>query len=254
MRKAFNILRQNRASLVLTIFFAVAPIVSSSLLTVGAVSYADYIQTFGFWEWSLFFLIAGITMSLALTPATMLALITGYFMGLEAMFFMVMSYGLASWLGYNLASYVDGGQLIESLKQMPKVRRLMLQLRFTPMPAIIFSRLSPILPFAITNVLFSLLRVDIKKFLIGGTVGMLPRTFLMVWTGSQVNNFQRLIENPGEGIVMEIALVLLIGVSVGGFYWFFKSIAQRSVTRRNKRIADRVTLQAIAAAATVGIV
>ena len=169
----------------------------------------------------------------------MLALITGYFLGMKAMLFMLVSYSIASWMGYILAFYVDGGQLIESLKQMPKVRRLMLQLRFTPMPAIIFSRLSPILPFAITNVLFSLLRVDLKKFLIGGIAGMLPRTLLMVWTGSQVNNFQRLIENPGEGIVMEIALVLLIGVSIGGFYWFFKRIAQRSVDRKNKRIAQR---------------
>jgi len=60
------------------------------------------------------------------------------------------------------------------------------------------TRLSPVFPFAITNALMAFLGVRVKQFFVAGTLGMLPRTLLALWTGTQAKTIQSLYQNPGS--------------------------------------------------------
>jgi hypothetical protein len=48
---------------------------------------------------------------------------------------------------------------------------------------------------------------------------MIPRTLLAVWTGSQAKEIRKLLENPNEGSLQKILIIILLVVSVGGIIY-----------------------------------
>ena len=87
---------------------------------------------------------------------------------------------------------------------------------------IFFAKLSPVLPFALTNFVFALSGAKLRNILLGGFLGMIPRTVLAVWTGQQANEIRKLLENPNEGNVQKILLIVLLVVSVVGIFYFLQ--------------------------------
>ncbi|WP_332913888.1 hypothetical protein [Algoriphagus boritolerans] len=58
-----------------------------------------------------------------------------------------------------------------------------------PESLIFFIRISPVVPFAISNFLFASLKIELKNVLIYGIPGMLPRTLLAFGTGLLASSF-----------------------------------------------------------------
>ena len=74
-------------------------------------------------------------------------------------------------------------------------------------------RLSPILPFGLSNIALSILKVPIKDFLLWGTIGMIPRTVLSVWVGSQAINLTDAILKGKELPLTQLAFLILVILS-----------------------------------------
>jgi len=76
-------------------------------------------------------------------------------------------------------------------------------------------RLSPAMPFALTNFLMAAARVPLKSFVIGTFVGMLPRSSAVVFLGAGLSELT--FDNPQNswliifGIAATIIVVLVIG-------------------------------------------
>lgn len=87
---------------------------------------------------------------------------------------------------------------------------------------IFFTKLSPLFPFAVTNLIFAVSGAKFKNILTGGFLGMIPRTLLAVYVGSQAKELQQLVENPNEGSLSKIIISLLILVSALGMYLVLK--------------------------------
>lgn len=199
------------------------PLLTSSLLTAWAVGYEDFWAGLSTTQWLFITLGLAFASAFALTPPTFLALVYGYFLG---------------WLGLpllfllNLAAigivFLTGKKVISRsfLTQIeaayPAASRLLLRFHEDPVRLIFFTKLSPALPFAITNLVFTLAGARLSQMLLGGALGMIPRTILAMWIGTQAKEIKYLLEHPNEGIGTKLLVVALVVLSTVGILWFFK--------------------------------
>ncbi len=93
-------------------------------------------------------------------------------------------------------------------------------------PLIFFTKLSPVLPFALTNLVFSLAGASLKNMLLGGFLGMIPRTLVAVYAGIQAKAIRQALTNPNPDVSSQVIVLGLMILSVVGISWvgrrFFK--------------------------------
>lgn len=224
-----QLLRKNKHSFLLMLWMAVMPLLCSALITVVALKYEASIRAFTTLHWLLFFSGTAFSMAMALTPTTFIALISGYFLGWQAVPYMLVAYLTASGIGYYLARYVDQGKFFQTLKQAPKVDRFIAGINQKQFSFIILCRISPVLPFAIMNVVLSMMQVSFSRFLWAGFIGMLPRTLLFIWVGSTASVLKEVIEG-GQKDAGQLSFLILLIISIVGFYLYFKQVISRRLS------------------------
>nr|WP_262924049.1 VTT domain-containing protein [Spirosoma liriopis] len=196
---------------------SVTPIVFTSLLTYYAILHESEIAGFTAWQWAGITLLCAIT-SAALTPPTMLALIFGYFLGWQAVLplFLVNMGGI---LFINLlVRWLDHERFLSFLRRNPKAQSVLDRILNKELEVIFFAKLSPILPFGLTNLLFALSGAQLKNILLGGLLGMMPRTLLAIWSGHEAREIRTLLENPNQSSWTQIIIVVLVIVSIAGLW------------------------------------
>lgn len=237
MRTFFSdILKTNRRSAALALWMAIVPLTVSSLVTVYVLQYEAEIATFGTLAWTLYFVGSCLTMALALTPTTFIATLSGYFLGMAAAPFVVLAYILASFLGYQLTHIVDNGHFVETIRELPggrgeKALRFLEGVKSNQFGLIVMARISPVLPFALMNVMLPIAGVKLRAFLLAGTLGMLPRTLFFIWLGSQAQELRTLIEEGGSGGTSQIIFIILLIISVLGLLYYGQRILKKYVSQ-----------------------
>jgi len=199
----------------------------SSGLTYLVYRYESSVLRFGWLHWGLFFIVVSFTMAFALTPTTFTALLSGYFLGWASLPPMVVAYLAAAYIGYRVAARVVGDRVLNQLTGSSKARNAIENLRSGQTKVIVLARLSPVLPFAVMNVVLAMLKVDLKKYLGASLVGMLPRTALTIFAGTQARNIRQLLEDPNQNALIRTGLIVLTVASVGGLVY----VITRMVTR-----------------------
>ncbi len=227
-----DLLRTNRRSALLTLWMAIVPLTFSSLLTYFALTYENYIRQFDTLEWSLYFVVSCFTMALAFTPTTFVALVSGYFLGMSAAPFVIGAYIVASYLGFQLTHLIDNGHFIQTIKDLPggkgqKAIRLLEGIQHNQFGLIIMARISPVLPFAIMNVMLPIAGVRLKEFLLAGTIGMLPRTLFFIWLGSQAQELRTLMEEGSADFTSQLVFVILLILSSVGIFYVGRKILEK---------------------------
>jgi uncharacterized membrane protein YdjX (TVP38/TMEM64 family) len=217
-----NFLKKNTFTILYTFFLGLMPLLVSSSISYWVITHEQEIQNFTLQNWIIAFLVACFTMAFALTPTTFIALLSGYFLGWQAFLPVAISYWIASYFGFKTAQMIDGGRFLKILSEKPQVKQVLENLQKDEFKIILLARLSPILPFAVTNVLFSFSGTKLRNFLTAGFIGMLPRTILSIWIGTQAQEIKRLIEHPSEGNISQILIIGLIGGSIFGLGYFVK--------------------------------
>jgi uncharacterized membrane protein YdjX (TVP38/TMEM64 family) len=95
---------------------------------------------------------------------------------------------------------------------------------------IILCRLSPVLPFAVMNILFSMLKVDLKKYIWGSFVGMLPRTVIAIAAGTQAQTIRLLWEKGEDSTLVQVSFTILLIISIAGIAYYLKKALQKTVS------------------------
>ena len=163
----------------------------------------------------------GITlMGLALIPTTFFAVITGYLFGWQAFPYLVLSYTLASAVGYLLGKILKKDSLELILDPYPKAAKLIHDKKNQMGRLIFFIRISPVIPFAISNLVFALLETGLKRVLWFGFLGMLPRTLLAFSTGAFAGSIQEALSSDAS-VWQYLLVASLLIVSFWGIYSFF---------------------------------
>jgi len=210
-------------SLLLLGWMLVMPLSFSSVLSWKIVENMEYIENWKIWQWVFSYTIIILTMTFALTPTTVIALVSGYFLGFNAILPVVISYSLASIAGYYISKPLGPNFQTVIRSSYPKIDSFVHQMMDkSPISFVIFSRISPVLPFAVMNVVLPLVGIRFKPFFWGGLIGMLPRTLLAILTGKLAKNLFLLLEHPSNSVYMQIGFISLLLLSILGFVFLFK--------------------------------
>lgn len=175
-------------------------------------------ETFG-----VAFFVFGMTIfaGLALLPTNVLGIVSGWAFsfptGLAAMLVGICG---AALLTYFIAQRLSGDRLQSIIERKPKaraLRRALLQESLAQtILIVILLRLSPAMPFSMTNLLMAATNVPLPAFLVGTVFGMLPRSAAVVYFGSELSELN--FSQPNElwmilpGIVATILAVGAIGL------------------------------------------
>ncbi len=172
-------------------------------------------------------------MSIALLPASLVALVFGYFLGFSALPGVVVVYTVASLIGYQLTQWIDRGLLDHVLEQLPTLQtRIAYQIKHgiarNQLGLTTLARMSPIMPFTLMNIVLPLAGVSVRNYLLGGIVGMLPRTFFLIWLGNQAQEIHFLIKHDGD-ITIQLFSVGIVVLTLAGTGYYTKRIFRQQL-------------------------
>lgn len=193
-----------------------------SLLLLAKPEVAESFHFEGLPDHVLFTVVVAFLLGLALLPTTLTALATGYFFGWMGFPGLFLGYMLANVIGYTLGKILNADFLPLLSAQQPKFQTELEQRLRQPERLIFFIRISPVVPFALSNFLFASLKVELRKVLLFGIPGMLPRTLIAFATGLAAGSFLDARESMNDPIQWGILAVLLI-FSFWGLYRNWKN-------------------------------
>jgi len=194
------------------------PLISSGTITYYLLDHQHWLSELTIWQWCLFYVLMSFCMALAITPTTFVSIVCGFFIGFEALPFVVLAYICASVMGYHLAKLFDKDFFGLVLTQYPKAKGILENIENKQLSTVILSRISPALPFALMNVVLAISKIKFWKFLVGGLIGMLPRTLLFIWIGVQANELNQAFQQKQNlwWVILPTILVFTL------FYWLLK--------------------------------
>ena len=171
-------------------------------------------------------------MATAITPTTFIALVSGYFLGWQAVAPMVVSYIVASMMGYVLGKKLDGGRLLSGFPPNAKIHQIIEGMKQRDWMLMILVRISPVLPFSLINLLLPATGLRFKVFILAGFLGMLPRTLFSIWAGLQAQNLIHLLQNPDQNTTTTVLLIITTVVSVGGLLLLISRVYSQMLTQK----------------------
>lgn len=198
------------------VLFSFLPLFSSSIISYYVLQFQLLLQTLNWFSWFLISIFLAITSAFALSPPTFLAVVFGYFLNFWAIpYLFIINFG-AIFLVYIFCQYIDSSWLKNNFLNSEKPKKILEKLKKEELKIIFFTKLSPVLPFAITNLLFAVSGAKLKNIILGGFLGMIPRTLLAVYTGTQAKEIATLIQSPNEGLLSKLIVFSLVIFSVLG--------------------------------------
>ncbi|WP_245189433.1 TVP38/TMEM64 family protein [Lunatimonas salinarum] len=171
---------------------------------------------------SLFIIASALSMGLALIPTTFLAIISGYIWGWEAFAYLVVAYTIATAIGYRAGRSVSAEMLDPLLDQYPKVGKIIQAKQQQIGSLIFFIRISPAIPFAFSNILFSLLSTGMVRVLWFGLWGMLPRTTLAFSSGVFAESMYDALKDNSRSSTDVVLFITFLLISIAGIGHFFR--------------------------------
>lgn len=212
---------------VLLLLFAVVPALFSSFIIVFFQQQQQLFEKINAFFYICFFSGSVLTMSLALTPTSFVAVLSGFFFKWNGLPGVMLSYLAAMWLGFYLGKKLNvwfvGGYISED----EQLRDFFQRLKQSSFLMVIFGRLSPLLPFAMMNIAFSSINVGWGSYLAGSLIGMLPRTLVFFYTGTKVTEIWSFLKDPTLDGFLSVVPVALIVISTLGLIWLInKSMKQ----------------------------
>jgi uncharacterized membrane protein YdjX (TVP38/TMEM64 family) len=162
-----------------------------------------------------------IVLGLALLPTTLTALACGFFWGWVGFPDLLFGYILANAVGYSLGKRLNSDFSKILFARNPDLKKQIESKIDRPAGLIFFIRISPVIPFAISNFLFASMGIPLRKVLLYGVPGMLPRTFMAFASGMIANSFLGARESMKDPMHWAILIFLLI-LSFGGIYLSWK--------------------------------
>lgn len=220
-------LKDNRNFLFMLLFFAVLPLVVSSMFIYFFQANQHLLAERTLPVLVGFHLAAIPAMAFALTPTTFIAVISGYFFSWSGLAGVLLAYPLAAVLGLKFGGVARDLVLSEDFYRNPRISDFLEKVRQYQFIMIIFTRLSPVLPFAMTNMAVSVLKLSVLPFMFATMIGMLPRTFIFFMLGMDAPEIWTFVQEPSlEGIHRLIPLVLII-ISAAGLLW----VTRRTIVR-----------------------
>jgi uncharacterized membrane protein YdjX (TVP38/TMEM64 family) len=198
------------------------PIIGSVLLLTGVYRFAPWLQE----NWQIGFVIfvslMTVVSGLALMATNVLGIISGFAfdfeLGLVAQVIGIMG---ASTLMFFIAKRFTSKNLLSIIDKKPKIRAIHNALTrenfYKTLLIITLLRLSPAMPFAVTNFSIASAGVSFKTFILGTAIGMTPRATAVVFVGSSLNELDFTTPKDSGMLIVGILSTVLAIILVGYF-------------------------------------
>lgn len=202
-------------------FTTVMPIVGSTLLLTTMYNFSPWLQENQEIGFLIFVSFMTIFSGLALLATNILGIVSGFAFDFQIGLLAYLT-GIcgASTVMYILSKRYASASLRLVIENKPKLRAIQKALLnenvFRTLFIIMLIRLSPAVPFAVTNFLVSASGISFRIFILGTIIGMLPRASAVVFVGSSLSELN--FNEPQEswiiilGIVATILVVFLISM------------------------------------------
>jgi len=164
---------------------------------------------------SLYFLL-----ELVSVPALPLTVTCGYLFGVvRGALIVVLASNIASCCAFLTSRYAFRSFMIQKAKEYPKWRAMDKAVAREGFKFVLLLRLSPLLPFSISNYLFGLTSVEFVPYLLATALGMFPGTIAYLYAGAavgQITDIQNLARGGAQ--VNPALLALSIAATVAVIY------------------------------------
>lgn len=197
------------------------PMLGAAILLTFASPISEWLR--GNWEIGSVIFVLGILIfcGLALLPTNVIGIISGWAFGFTfGILLLMLGIVGAATISFLIHKRMVGDKLTETFEHHPKanaIYKALLAQGFWRTTLLIFLlRLSPAMPFALTNFLMTSARVSLLSFVIGTFFGMLPRSSAVVLVGSGLSVLS--FNDPQEfwliifGIMATIISIIFIGI------------------------------------------
>lgn len=196
------------------------PILGSSILLATAYPLGYWLREN--WEIGAVIYVSGIVFfcGLALLPTNVIGILGGWAFGFPLGITLLISGVVsASLVSFLINSRLVGDRLPHVFGAHPKAKAIYTALlgqsvRRTTL-IIFLLRLSPAMPFALTNFLMASARVPLKSFLIGTFFGMLPRSSAVVFVGAGLSELTLNTAEDAWLLIFGIAATILSAFVIG---------------------------------------
>jgi len=208
-------MRRQLAALGIALFVMVSPLAGMTIVSLAASVYMHLLENITPPLLTLaLVLIGGTVVGLALLPSFFLGAVCGYLLpGLWPYLAAGPALAWATALGLGLGRLFSTNFLEVLLQRKASwwttYQRLVHTVGSFLPTAIVLLRLSPHMPFALTNLACARLPLAPAKIWLSSYVGLLPRTFFAVYLGSQLQDWRNLLDHQRPPWELLLSLVLL---------------------------------------------
>lgn len=215
---------------------ALLPLVGSAVLLAYTPEVEPHLRAAGVVELAVFALATAALCGLALMNTQVLALFAGYALGLWTGLATVYVGILgAAVLSFVVARRISGATFLASVEASPRAAAIHAALVRDPRGAVTTTallRLSPVVPFALIGVVLAAARVRASAYFAGTALGVVPRTALVAYAGSELAAF-----DPDAGPAGAVKLGVAVVATLVLFLWIGFA-ARRALRRRTSELAS----------------
>lgn len=211
------------------LFTGFGPLAGALVLTATAPLWLDGLLEPSLVRVPLFLLLTAVLAGYSLTPTHASSLLAGMAFGVGlGSLLALLGTALAAALGFVTLRRLLRGRVLEALAHHPRAEAIHRELdrggglRSTTFLALI--RLSPVVPFAATNLLMSTTGVRLLPFLAASMLGLAPRIVAVVWIGSSLSELDLSQAADQRLLVLGIAATL-------GVLWILGRVARGALAR-----------------------
>ena len=171
-----------------------------------------------------FTLISSITIATALTPSTLIAILSGYFLNWLGILSILISYPIACALGLAISKKIISFLKINNSDTVPEYQKIFHGLQKHEFAFIAYLRISPIMPFAMINIFLASFKIKWSNYIFGSMLGMLPRTMFFFYIGTKIEKIWFYLLNNKENSDDSIIFITLSIISLIGLISILKKI------------------------------
>jgi uncharacterized membrane protein YdjX (TVP38/TMEM64 family) len=213
--------KKRPVSIIAWLWVSLMPIMGSTILILNYETISKW-KLDSLLDYTIYTLLAAFLMGLALLPTTLTALASGFFIGWIGLPFLILAYSAASVIGYFLGLQSNSGLLEILFTKNPKLKSELDSRKEKEGSLVFFVRISPVIPFAISSFIFASMQISLRKVLIYGIPGMLPRTLISFGTGVLASSFLLAQKSMSSPTQWGIGAIFLIFGGVGIYSYLKK--------------------------------
>ncbi len=209
------------------LFIGLGPVVSAFVLGATSPFWLEDFRNLGAAQIPMFLVLTTVLAAYSLIPTHASSLLGGMLWGVGLGTLMaLLGTAMAAALGFVTLRFLLRDKALEALSHHPRVEAIHRELdqghylRTIALLALI--RLSPIVPFAATNLLMSTTGIRVVPFLIGSLLGMAPRIIAVVWIGSSLTKLD--LRQAADRRLLIIGVVATVIV-----LWVLSKVSKRGL-------------------------